>query len=179
MKVTAAKLAPLMSLVASLPLSACLEPMADRPSLERRAVELRDRQAEAKAPPPPIATITDPALARDLAAMLALADKAEADFAIARSAAQQDAGAARGKATGSEAWSVAQTSISALDAPRRDLAELLGDLEELYVARLAKEAAGEVEPGGSDQIDQARKHVLALVESQDQVIATLKTGLGG
>lgn len=179
MKVTAAKLAPLMSLVASLPLSACLEPMADRPSLERRAVELRDRQAEAKAPPPPIATITDSALARDLAAMLARADKAEADFAIARSAAQQDAGAARGKATGSEAWSVAQTSISALDAPRRDLAELLGDLEELYVARLAKEAAGEVEPGGSDQIDRARQHVLALVESQDQVIATLKTGLGG
>ncbi len=178
MKVTAAKLAPLMSLVASLPLSACLEPMADRPSLERRAVELRDRQAEAKAPPPPIATITDPALARDLAAMLARADKAEADFAIARSAAQQDAGAARGKATGSEAWSVAQTSISALDAPRRDLAELLGDLEELYVARLAREAAGEVEPGGSDQIDQARKHVLSLVESQDQVIAMLKTGLG-
>ena len=42
MKVTAAKLAPLMSLIASLPLSACLEPMADRPSLERRAVELRE-----------------------------------------------------------------------------------------------------------------------------------------
>lgn len=177
MKVTAAKLVPLLSLAASLPLAACLEPMADRPSLARRDVELRDREAEAKAPPPPIESIADPALARDLTAILARADKAEADFAIARSAAQQDAGAARGKATGSEAWAVAQTSISALDAPRRDLAELLGDLEELYVARLAKEAAGELQPGGSDQIDQARKHVLALVESQDQVIDTLKGSL--
>ena len=177
MKVTAAKLIPLMSLAASLPLAACLKPMADRPSLERRDVELRDRQAEAKAPPPSIESIADPSLARDLTAILARADKAEADFAIARSASQQAAGAARGKPVGSETWSVAQTSISALDAPRRDLAELLGDLEELYIARLAKEAAGELQPGGSDQIDQARKHVLALVESQDQAIGMLKASL--
>lgn len=178
MKVTTASLAPLMLLVASLPLSACLEPMDDRPSLARRDVELRDRQAEAKAPPPQIETVTDPALAQDLTAMLARADKAEADFALARSAAQQAAGAARGKDVGSEDWSVAQTRISALDAPRRELAQLLGDLEELYVARLAKEAAGELIPGGSDQIDQTRTHVLALLESQNQVIGALKASLG-
>lgn len=179
MKVTAAKLAPLITLAALLPLSACLEPMADRPSLERRAVELRDRQAEAKAPPPAIETVTDPALARDLTAMLQRADTAEADFALARSAAQQAAGAARGQDVGSEAWSVAQTRISALDAPRRELAQLLGDLEQLYVARLEKEAAGELPPGGSDQIEQARLHVLALLESQNQVISTLKGSLAG
>jgi len=72
---------------------------------------------------------------------------------------------------------VAQTRISALDAPRRELAQILGDLEELYVARLQKEAAGEVKPGGSDQIEQARQHVLALLESQDQVIGSLKASL--
>ncbi|WP_017671861.1 hypothetical protein [Blastomonas sp. AAP53] len=158
-------------------LSACLEPMADRPSLARREVELRDRQAEAKAPPPAITAIADPSLARDLTAMLARADKAEADFALARSAAQAATGAARGKEVGSEAWSVAQTRISALGAPRRDLAQLLGDLEELYVARLAKEAAGELEPGGSDQIEQARQHVLALLDGQDQVMNAMKASL--
>ncbi|WAC25026.1 hypothetical protein [Blastomonas sp. SL216] len=158
-------------------LAACLQPMAERPSLERREVELRDRQAEAKAPPPPIETVSDPALARDLAAMLARADTAEADFAVARSAAQAATGAARGDAVGSEDWSVAQTRISALDAPRRELAQILGDLEELYVARVQKEAAGEVKPGGSDQIEQARVHLLALLDAQDKVIGQLRTSL--
>jgi hypothetical protein len=177
MKVTPANSIRLLVLALPSLLTACLQPMAERPSLERREVELRDREAEAKAPPPPVETVADPALARDLAAMLARADKAEADFAVARSAAQAAAGAARGDAVGSENWSVAQTRISALDAPRRELAQILGDLEELYVARLQKEAAGEVKPGGSDQIEQARQHVLALLESQDQVIAGLKSSL--
>jgi hypothetical protein len=167
------------ALAAALLLSGCLEPMAERPSLARRDVELRDRQAEAKAPPPPIETVTDPALARELTVILARTDKIEADFAVARSAAQQAAGAARGAAVGSEAWSVAQTRISALDAPRRALTEVLGDLEVMHVARLQKEAAGEVKAGGSAQINQARSHVLALVESQDKVISGLKAGLAG
>ena len=177
MKVTPANSIRLLVLALPSLLTACLQPMAERPSLERREVELRDREAEAKAPPPPVETVADPALARDLAAMLARADKAEADFAVARLAAQAAAGAARGDAVGSEDWSVAQTRISALDAPRRELAQILGDLEELYVARLQKEAAGEVKPGGSDQIEQARQHVLALLESQDEVIAGLKSSL--
>ncbi len=177
MKVTPAKIARLSVFTLPVLLAACLQPMAERPSLERREVELRDRQAEAKAPPPPIETVSDPALARDLAAMLARADKAEADFAVARSAAQAATGAARGDAVGSEDWSVAQTRISALDAPRRELAQILGDLEELYVARVQKEAAGEVKPGGSDQIEQARVHLLALLEGQDKVIGQLRTSL--
>ncbi len=177
MKVTPAKIARLSVLTLPVLLAACLQPMAERPSLERREVELRDRQAEAKAPPPPIETVSDPALARDLAAMLARADKAEADFSVARSAAQAATGAARGDAVGSEDWSVAQTRISALDAPRRELAQILGDLEELYVARVQKEAAGEVKPGGSDQIEQARVHLLALLEGQDKVIGQLRTSL--
>ena len=177
MKVTPAKIARLSVLTLPVLLAACLQPMAERPSLERREVELRDRQAEAKAPPPPIETVSDPALARDLAAMLARADKAETDFAVARSAAQAATGAARGDAVGSEDWSVAQTRISALDAPRRELAQILGDLEELYVARVQKEAAGEVKPGGSDQIEQARVHLLALLEGQDKVIGQLRTSL--
>jgi hypothetical protein len=177
MKVTPAKLAHSLVLAWPMLLAGCLQPMAELPSLERREVELRDRAAEAKAPPPPIESIADPALARDLTTMLARADKAEADFAVARSASQQAAGAARGKEVGSESWSVAQTRISALDAPRRELAQILGDLEELYVARLQKEAAGEVKPGGSDQIEQARQHVLALLDAQDQVIGNLKASL--
>lgn len=160
-------------------LAGCLEPMDDRPSLARRDVELRDRQAEAKAPPPPIESITDPALVRELTSLLARADKAEADFAATRSGAQQAAEAARGAEVGSEAWSVAQTRISALDAPRRDLSQLLGDLEVMYVARLQKEAAGEVKPGGASQIDQARDHVLALVSSQNAFIDRLKASLAG
>lgn len=158
-------------------LGGCLEPMADRPSLARRDVELRDRQAEAKAPPPPIESVTDPALARDLTALLARADKAEADFAMARSAAQQAVAAAKNASVGSEAWSVAQTRISALDAPRRELTQLLGDLEVLYIARLEKEAAGEIKAGGAAQVEQTRSHVLALVDSQDSVITILKSGL--
>lgn len=177
MKVTPAKLARSFVLLTPVLLAGCLQPMAELPSLERREVELRDREAEAKAPPPPIEAVADPVLARDLTAILARADKAEADFALARSVAQQAAGAARGKEVGSEDWSVAQTRISALDAPRRELAQILGDLEEMYVARLQKEAAGEVKPGGSDQIEQARQHVLALLANQDEVIGNLKAGL--
>lgn len=177
MKVTPANIARLVLSAAPLLLGGCLKPMAELPSLERRAVELRDREAEAKAPPPPVESAVDPALARDLAAMLARADTAEADFAVARSAAQQAAGAARGKDVGSELWSVAQTRISALDAPRRELTQILGDLEELYVARLQKEAAGELKSGGSDQIEQARQHVLALLANQDEVITRLKASL--
>lgn len=177
MKVTPAILARLVLSATPLAVTACLQPMAELPSLERREVELRDREAEAKAPPPPIETVADPALARDLTALLTRADKAEADFALARSAAQAAAGAAKGDAVGSEDWSVAQTRISALDAPRRELAQILGDLEELYVARLQKEAAGEVKPGGSDQIEQARQHVLALLANQDGVIGSLKANL--
>ena len=171
--------APLYALLLGLPgmLGGCLEPMADRPSLARRDVELRDRQAEAKAPPPPIETASDPALARDLITMLARADKAEANFASARPSAQQAATAARGAATGSEAWSVAQTRISALDAPRRELSQLLGDLEVMYVARLQKEAASEITPGGSAQIDQARQRVLALLRTQDAAIDGMKSSL--
>ncbi|MDM7955430.1 hypothetical protein [Blastomonas sp.] len=168
-----------MALALTALLGGCLEPMEGRPSLARRDVELRDRQAEAKAPPPAIESITDPALARDLTALLARADKAEADFAVARSAAQQATEAAKGAVVGSEAWSVAQTRISALDAPRRELSQLLGDLEVMYVSRLQREAAGDVKPGGSAQIDQTRSHVLALVTSQDAVIDRLKAGLAG
>lgn len=179
MKATASTSLLSLTLMLTTTLGGCLEPMDDRPSLARRDVELRDRQAEAKAPPPAIESITDPSLARDLTALLARADKAEADFAVARSAAQQAANAARGAAVGSEAWSVAQTRISALDSPRRELSQLLGDLEVLYVDRLQKEASGDVAPGGAAQIDQTREHVLSLVTSQDAVINALTSGLSG
>lgn len=166
-------------LAAALLVSGCLQPMDDFPSLARRDVELRDRQAEALAPPPPIETIADPALAQELQALLAKADTAQAAFAVARSAAQQATGSARNAPVGSETWSVAQTRISALDSPRRQLAELLGDLEVLYVARLETEADGTVNAGGSAQIDQTRKHVLQLVEAQDKIISDLKNSLAG
>lgn len=168
-----------ITLIAPLFLVGCLKPMDNLPSLARRDVELRDRVAEAKAPPPPLDSITDPALAAELSKMLARADKAEADFAIARSAAQQATAAAGNNAVGSERWSLAQTRISALDAPRQDLAQLLGDLEQQYVARLAEEASGEVKPGGAAQIDETRSHVLALLKSQDEVIERLKASLAG
>lgn len=168
-----------LPLAAIVLLSGCLQPMDDFPPLARRDVELRDRQAEAKAPPPPIETVTDPALASDLQAVLAKADAAQASFAIARSAAQQATGSARNAPIGSENWSTAQTRISALDAPRRELAQLLGDLEVLYVARLQKEAAGEAKSGGSAQIDQTRSNLLGLVEAQNKVIDSLKASLAG
>lgn len=164
-------------LATALLLTGCLQPMTDFPSLARRDVELRDRAAEAKAPPPPVESIADPALANDLRALLARADTAQAAFAVARSAAQQAAGSARNAPVGSEAWSVAQTRISALDAPRRELAELLGDLEMLYIARLEKEADGSVKPGGSSQIDQTRQNILQVLEAQDKVIGDLKASL--
>lgn len=173
---TASAAAPLAAAVL---LTGCLQPMTDFPSLARRDVELRDRQAEAKAPPPPVETIADPALARDLQAVLAQADAAQAAFAVARSAAQQAAGSAKNAPVGSEAWSVAQTRISALDAPRRELAGLLGDLEVIYIARLEKEADGSITPGGSAQIDQMRLNVLQIVEAQDKVINDLKGSLAG
>ena len=49
-----------------------------------------------------------------------------------------------------------------------------------YVMAYSDElAAGEVKPGGSDQIEQARTSVLALLENQDEVIGRLKASIAG
>jgi hypothetical protein len=170
---------PIVIIAPALLVSGCLQPMDDFPSLARRDVELRDRQAEALAPPPAIETVTDPALARQLKGVLDKAEDAQETFAVARSAAQQAAGSARNAPVGSESWSVAQTRISTLDSSRRQLAELLGDLEVLYIARLEQEADGKVKAGGSSQIDETRQFVLQLVEAQDKVINDLKANLAG
>lgn len=170
---------PIMMIAPALLVSGCLQPMDDFPSLARRDVELRDRQAEALAPPPPIEAVADPALARELKGVLDKAEDAQETFAVARSAAQQATAGARNAPVGSEAWSVAQTRISTLESSRRQLTELLGDLEALYTARLVQEADGKVKAGGSGQIDQTRKFVLQLVEAQDKVINDLKANLAG
>lgn len=165
-------------------LGGCLEPMSGRPSLARRDIELRDRQAEAQRQVSPNASVIalpqpvlDPVLARDIAAIMVRADQAEADFATARTAAEQSVKSAARTAMGSDAWSVAQTRISALDSPRRELGQLLGDLETLYIARLEQEAAGTIQPGGSAQIDQSRNRLLALIAAQDRILDAMKTAL--
>ncbi|WP_373487350.1 hypothetical protein [Blastomonas sp.] len=169
-------IAPLMCLPF---VAGCLAPMQDFPSLERRDIETRDRQAEALAPPPPVVTVNDPALAGELRAIEAKAEAARQSFAAAVAATRQSVNAARGAAVGSESWSVAQTQISALGASRRELSQILGDLDARYVARLQQEAAGTVTAGGSTQILDARTRIIAVIEAQDQTLAAMKAGLAG
>lgn len=152
------------------------------PSLSRRPVESRDRDAEiaAKATAQQAqatrSASEDPALAAEVAALAARATAASGAFDTRLESSQRVVAAGRGAAIGSEAWVVAQQAISLLDSARYDSVAALASLDTLFVER-----SNAPDPGravtDSTTIDRERQRVLAMVDRQNDRLDALKADL--
>ncbi|MCE7795007.1 hypothetical protein LWE61_00395 [Sphingobium sufflavum] len=140
------------------------------PSLSRRPVESRDRDAElAKAAEQVVAP--RPLDAAVLAELGRLSTQATAGgSAFDRDVAQSDravAAAAGTASVSSEAWILAQQALSALDASRFDSVSALAGMDSIYVEQLN---------GGRDvsAVEGYRAPVLAMVDRQNDRLDSLR-----
>lgn len=151
------------------------------PSLQRRSVESRDRDAEVAARVRQQAQAVETA-APDEALVRTVADLAGRSATAARTfdnrfaAGQASVAAARGAAVGSENWVVAQQEISALDSARYDCVAALATLDTLYVERAnAPDEARSLADVAT--IAQPRAAVLAQVDGQNDRLDALRASL--
>lgn len=161
------KLVP--AVLAMLALSACGD-SSGYPSLSRREAE--KNLAEPAPAPPPAAVPESPDLAPRLARLVEQARAAHEKFVAARPRAEQAAAAAAGAVAADENWSVASVALAELESSRSEAMIALADLDQLYTAR-------RVEGGNGASIAAARDQVMALIGSEDEVLAALRGKLGG
>ena len=152
------------------------------PSLTRRPVESRDRDAEiaAKATAQQAETAQtaseDPALAAEVTTLGQKAMAASSAFDTRLDSSQRVVAAGRGAAIGSEAWVVAQQAISLLDSERYESVAALASLDTLYVERSNVPDPGRA-VADSTTIDRERQRVLAMVDRQNDRLDALKADL--
>ncbi|WP_242124572.1 hypothetical protein [Sphingobium sp. Sx8-8] len=151
-------------------LSGCASTFQGYPSLAKRAIEDAP-VAEAAPPPSPVAP--EPELVRNVDRLTAQAQAGSAAFDKAWPSADKAARAAAGSAVSSEAWVAAQTELSALESARNDSVSALASLDMLYVERSNAVSEGKAS-GGVDVIDAARGSALAIVDSQNDRLDSLK-----
>jgi len=149
----------------------CAGGSGDYPSLAVRDVERqygRFLPGEADTPSQPAqpAPIRPGAAPETLAALLADAQASFARFEARESAVAAEVAAARGGGIDSDARAAAITSLSQLSSLRSATAVPLGDLD-LLAAKAATTFAG------SEEIEETRARVAALVERQDAVLERL------
>ncbi|MBY8821812.1 hypothetical protein [Sphingomonas colocasiae] len=155
-------------------LAACTAPTGDFPSLAPRPVEQR---SDAEPAPPAIAPApADPALAAQLAKILADARKGESDFAAALPAAERAVSAARGTGPSSDAWITAQSQLSALDSARAPTAGAMTEIDSLYVS-LADRASQDAKLGGVADAAAVQSEVETMYNRQVERLAALRNGL--
>lgn len=179
------RLALIPIVLSSVLVTGCSMAQADFPSLARRDIEIRternssegDSEGEQAAAIDRAGLQSDPALAAQLAAIETGARKTHAEFEAKRPGVRQLAESAKGNAAGSERWSVAQTAISDLDASRRELAVVLGDIDSLYVARLLQEADGTAVQGGADQLKASHDRIMLWFAAEQREIDDLQAML--
>lgn len=144
------------------------------PSLAKRPVETRDSN-----PPPPAlvpSAPADAALSKEVETLGIQATAADAAFRAQLGKAQDTIAAASGAEPASEAWVVAQMSISNTDAVRYDSVAALASLDTLYVARQDNADMGRV-TADIATIDPVRTRVLALVDTQNDALDALRASL--
>jgi hypothetical protein len=152
------------------------------PSLSRRPVESRDRDAEIAAKAAAQQTqaartaTEDPALTAEVATLGQRASAASNAFDARLDAAQRAVAAGQGASIGSEAWVVAQQAISQLDSERYDSVAALASLDTLYAERSNASDPGRA-LADSTLIDGERRRVLAMVDGQNDRLDRLKAGL--
>ncbi|TMM48966.1 hypothetical protein [Qipengyuania marisflavi] len=153
-------------------LGGCATSASDRyPSLATRDIERAQGQFEPVASTrldvPPVETGLVGDLGTRLAALVAQAREAHADFTAAQGSAARLAAAARGSSAGSDSWAAAQVALADLDSARSQSAIALGDLDILFVA-------ASVEAQDRAAIDSARAQVIDLVKQEDAVLEQLR-----
>jgi hypothetical protein len=143
------------------------------PSLARRPVESRDRDASKPAVRP---AATDAALASQVETLGAQATTADTAFKTQIDKSRSTLAAAAGTAPMSEAWVAAQMAISTTDAARYDSVAALASLDTLYVDRQDNADASRV-AADIATIDPVRVHVLAIVDAQNDTLDGLRASL--
>ena len=113
-------------------LAGCATQDVSAPSLLPRPIESRSDAEPVR--PEPVAT-PDPKLDAEIAGLTVRRDRAAQDFATADRVAAARLSAGARAAIGSDAWLDAQTALAALDTPRADLVAVVGELEDLAIAR--------------------------------------------
>ncbi len=151
-------------------LSGCAETQQGYPSLAKRAIESAPM---AEVAPPSVPATADPALKAQIDKLSAQAQAGSAAFDKAYVTADKAVTAARGAPVSSDGWVAAQVTISALESARNDSVSALASLDTLYVQRTNAVAEGK-ERGGIEEIDAARAAALAIVDSQNDRLDTLK-----
>ena len=155
-------------------LSACATtPRSGEPSLAPRAAEAVDPRVPI--PSEVVAGPADPALAAQIAELLAEVRAGDAAFQGAAQNAEALAAAA-GPAQ-SESWIVAQEALSGLVAARAPVTKAIADLDALASARLA--TSGGILPGDLAAIHAATTEAGAIGARQAAVIDRLQARLGG
>lgn len=167
---TATRIAPLALILA---LGACAGGDKTRyPSLQMRDVERISGKAEAvqpnAAPEIPVQPSAD--LSQRLSQLVGRAQQAHRGFVNDIPATRQAVAGSEGAEVASEGWSVAQASLSSLDAARNPAIIALADLDVLYVQ-------SELEVGAADAVAAARDEVQALVSEEDSMIGELSSRL--
>lgn len=147
------------------------------PSLAKRPAESSDRLAEPTAPAQTEApAATDAALIQTVASLGAQADKADAAFQTELAKSRPAVSAARGTEPMSEAWVVAQMSISATDSARYESVAALAGLDTLHVERQDSTDSARI-AADMAAINPARARVLAIVDEQNDALDALRASL--
>ena len=173
-------LRPLIALVALL-LSACAglgEGGRGYPSLAKRPIET---QGGEEAERPAGADVAAPqgddgTLGKKLAALTEQARQGGTAFDTLYDEVAGHIRLSAAAAVSSEQWVVAQVDLGRLEQARYDSVYALASLDTLYAERMDEVASGEAS-GGVDRIELARADVLAIVDSQNDRVDTLRAVL--
>lgn len=144
------------------------------PSLAKRPVETRD--SNAPAPTTVQAAPADAALVKQVETLGVQASAADAAFKTELGKARGTVAAADGAEPTSEAWVAAQMSISNTDAARYDSVAALASLDTLYVGRQDNPDVNRVAADVAT-IDPVRTRVLAIVDTQNDALDSLRSAL--
>lgn len=170
-----AMLRPLAALIALLWVGSVESTHAQQrgfPSLSRRPVESRDRDAEiAKAQATPVVVRPlDQAVAQELARLGTKAEAAGKAFDRDLPPSDRAVSAAQNAAPASESWVVAQKALSALDASRFDSVTALASMDSIYVQQLN-------DGGDATVVEGYRAPVAAMVDRQNDRLDSLRLRL--
>jgi hypothetical protein len=142
------------------------------PSLSRRAVEGRDRDAEIArtvAQAPVVKPLSDSVVNR-LTRLGTQAATGGAAFDRSMPACDAAVAAAGRAAVASESWVVAQQAVSALDTDRFDSVAALAGMDSIYVEQLN-------DGGDAAAVESYRAPVLAMVDRQNDRLDALRVRL--
>lgn len=152
----------------------------DYPNLSRRPIETRDFEAETRAAELAASQVQEAApdadLLKQLDGLSADVTAGQGAFDTSYAAAQSRVGDAGGAAVSSEAWVSAQESLSELEASRNRSVSALASLDTLYINRLNAMSEGKAS-GGASAIDSLRMKALAVVDSQNDRLDSLRARL--